>query len=88
MVLSTTKDTGITPVAEANEAMTDDFSPEETERLAEAIGAGLSPMCPTCIVPLDATKVPPRADVSYVRDRVWLVCASCHRRAVLDRPRS
>lgn len=87
MVMSTTNDTRITPIVEAREAMPDDFSPEQAQQIAGAIGAGQPPMCPICFVRLDSTKVPPRGDVSYVRNRVWLVCASCHRGTVLDRPR-
>jgi hypothetical protein len=34
---------------------------------------------------MDRRGVPPRAEVSYVRDRVWLVCRKCHRSAVFDR---
>lgn len=34
---------------------------------------------------MDRREVPPRPDVSYVRDRVWVVCPRCHAAAVLDR---
>ena len=40
--------------------------------------------CPRCAIPLDQRRVPPRSDVSYVRDRVWVTCASCHSTMVLD----
>jgi hypothetical protein len=59
-------------------------SPEELE-LAGALRAGSAPACPRCRVPVDVWPVPPRGDVSYVRDRVRLVCPSCGRTAVLER---
>jgi hypothetical protein len=61
------------------------FTDEEAKELARAFMAGASLLCPRCAVPMDARAVPPRRDVSYVRDRVWLVCPRCHRTAVLDR---
>ncbi|MFP3948460.1 MAG: hypothetical protein ACOC8K_01850 [Gemmatimonadota bacterium] len=42
--------------------------------------------CPRCGAPLERREVPPRSDVSYVRERIWLLCASCGRSGVLDRP--
>jgi len=56
----------------------------ERSRAGEAAGEALR--CPLCRGPLDERAVPPRADVSYVRDRIWLVCTACARTAVLDRP--
>ena len=61
------------------------FSPEEERRLAATLRQGEQPPCPRCGGSLDEWQIPPRADVSYVRDRVWLVCPSCRRTAVLDR---
>ena len=34
---------------------------------------------------MDARLVPPRSDVAYVRDRVWLACPACGRTLVIDR---
>lgn len=65
--------------------MPDAFSHDECHALARAVDEGLVPSCPRCAVPLDRRDVPPRPDVSYVRDRVWVICPSCHRTAVLDR---
>lgn len=45
------------------------------------------PTCPHCQSTLERREVPPRGDVSYVRERVWLLCGGCGRSAVLDRPR-
>ena len=41
--------------------------------------------CPRCRTSLDVRSVPPRADVSYVRDRLLVVCSSCHSTHVLDK---
>jgi ribosomal protein S27AE len=61
------------------------FTGEETKELTRAFLAQGSLLCPRCGVPMDARPVPPRPDVSYVRDRLWLVCPRCHRTVVLDR---
>ena len=61
------------------------FTDEELHALRDALSAGRSPSCPRCRIPLDRVEVPPRSDVSYVRDRIWLTCPQCHRTAVLDR---
>jgi len=61
------------------------FTPEQEARLGDALREGRPPVCPGCGGPLDQRPIPPRADVSYVRDRVWLVCPTCSRSAVLDR---
>ena len=61
------------------------FNRDQLATLAVDVRKGELPECPVCAVALDEQAVPPRADVSYVRDRVWLVCPSCHRTAVLDR---
>ncbi len=61
------------------------FNAEQTAGLARTFWAGKPPHCPECGTRLDERSVPPRADVSYVRNRVWLVCPACHRTAVIDR---
>jgi cyclophilin family peptidyl-prolyl cis-trans isomerase len=61
------------------------FSPEEERRLAHAIAENDSPICPRCETALDEWPISPRRDVSYVRDRLWLVCPACGATAVLDR---
>lgn len=65
--------------------MPDAYTHEEIHALGTAMGLGHPLDCPRCSVPLDRRSVPPRRDVSYVRDRLWLVCPSCHRSVVLDR---
>jgi hypothetical protein len=63
----------------------DAFSPEQVREIARVVREGAHPFCPRCGVRLDERAVPPRPDVSYVRDRVWLVCPSCRRTTVVDR---
>lgn len=65
--------------------MPDAFSHDEIHELGLALEGQEALVCPRCAVPLDRRAVPPRRDVSYVRDRVWVVCPTCHRTAVLDR---
>ena len=36
---------------------------------------------------MDRTEIKPRADVAYVRERVWLMCASCDESIVVDSPK-
>jgi hypothetical protein len=43
--------------------------------------------CPRCGGTLELREVPQRAEVAYVRDRVWLQCGACGGSAVLDRRR-
>ncbi|HSW29496.1 MAG TPA: hypothetical protein VLH75_08455 [Longimicrobiales bacterium] len=61
------------------------FSPGETRALAAALDAGRPLTCPRCATLLDRRPVPPRRDVSYVRDRLWLVCPLCQATGFLDR---
>jgi hypothetical protein len=65
--------------------MPEAFSDDEIKRLGQALASGGELACPRCGVPLDRRAVPPRSDVSYVRDRLWLTCPECHRAVVLDR---
>jgi hypothetical protein len=65
--------------------MPEAFSDDEIKRLGQALASGGELTCPTCRVPLDRRAIPPRSDVSYVRDRLWLTCPECHRAVVLDR---
>jgi hypothetical protein len=63
----------------------DAYTKEEQDAIAAAVRWGEPSVCPRCGSDLDEWSVPPRPDVSYVRDRVWLVCAPCFRSVVLDR---
>lgn len=61
------------------------FTKGAQRSLAGALRDGSALICPVCDVMLDQRPVPPRTDVSYVRDRLWIICPSCHRSVVLDR---
>lgn len=61
------------------------YAADEERELRGSFRAGEPLHCPVCRVRLDERAVPPRRDVSYVRDRLWVTCPSCHRGLVLDR---
>lgn len=65
------------------------FTDEETRALVRSLatGEGEPVSCPRCAEEMSRSEVPPRHEVSYVRDRIWLVCRGCGRTAVLDRRR-
>ena len=63
---------------------TERFAPEDRRHLTKALKAGEELVCPRCQGGLDRREVRPRADVSYVRDRVWVTCPTCHLSTVLD----
>lgn len=62
------------------------YTPDERRTLETGLARGLR-ACPRCGTPLERRDVPPRAEVAYVRDRVWLVCGGCGVSTVLDRRR-
>jgi hypothetical protein len=64
---------------------TEGISPQEEVGLREDLREGRTPRCPRCDGPLHVTALPPRSDVSYVRDRIHLHCRACRLRFVLDR---
>jgi len=63
----------------------DPYTISERQAIADGLLSGGPATCPRCGGPLDEWPVPPRADVSYVRDRLWLVCRPCSRTVILDR---
>jgi hypothetical protein len=65
--------------------MDSNYSAAETLGLLAAIRRGEAPDCPRCGLAMSRRSVEPRSDISYVRDRVWLVCGQCHGSAVIDR---
>lgn len=65
--------------------MTPSFSRDDQQQILAAIDRHDALRCPRCDTALIRVEVPPREDVAYVRDRVWLRCESCGRHAVLDR---
>ena len=68
--------------------MAEQFEPHEVERIRAALAGGSDAVCPRCGGCFDGTDVPPRNDVPYVRDRIWLICATCGAGLVLDRPKT
>lgn len=65
--------------------MSDGFGPDEKRELARRLAGEESAECPRCGAPLERRSVPPRPEVAYVRDRIWLVCGGCGASGVLDR---
>ncbi len=65
--------------------MSKPFSHESAKIIERAFRANHDLTCPECEVALDRRAIPPRKDVSYVRDRLWLVCPACSSTVVLDR---
>ena len=61
------------------------YTQSDEHEIEGAFRVGDALTCPRCGAALDLQPVPPRTDVSYVRDRVLVVCSSCHRTHVLDR---
>ena len=68
--------------------MTKQLDPDEIEQIRAALIGGSKAVCPRCEGHFDRTDVPPRNDVSYVRDRIWLICANCGAGLVMDRPKT
>ncbi len=61
------------------------YTQTEQDQIRAAFEAGEGLTCPLCRIALDQRSVPPRKDVSYVRDRLLVVCCECHGTYVLDR---
>ena len=66
--------------------MAQPYTPEERHALERSVARG-GRACPRCGAALEVRDVPPRPEVAYVRDRVWLLCGGCGGSAVLDRRR-
>ncbi|MGD2121657.1 MAG: hypothetical protein PVJ76_07925 [Gemmatimonadota bacterium] len=64
--------------------MTEHLSPSEEMSLRDGVEEGAA-TCPRCGSTLIVTAVPHRSDVAYVRNRVFLSCADCPFKAVVDR---
>ncbi len=71
-----------------DETPVDSYSREERGRLTRMALGTDALSCPRCGGPMDRRAIPPRSDVSYVRDRIWLVCGGCSRSLVIDRARA
>ena len=64
--------------------MTENLTASEEAALRGKLRTGGMPDCPRCGIRLQATPVPPRSDISYVRHRVLLACDSCGLKVSLD----
>lgn len=65
--------------------MSEAASAREEKDLREDIQKDRPLACPRCHAPLRSTSIPPRSDVSYVRNRVILECELCDFLAALDK---
>lgn len=62
------------------------YTPGERRALLDAVASGAERVeCPSCGHTMLRQGVPPPAEVSYVRDRILLVCGGCHRATAIDR---
>lgn len=61
------------------------YSSDEKEDLARDLVRKGEAECPRCGVAVERRSVPPRSEVAYVRDRIWVVCSECGASAVFDR---
>lgn len=61
------------------------YGSRDAAEMRRAFRSGEAVECPRCGVAMDRRPVPPRTDVSYVRDRVWLLCPGCRGTLVMDR---
>ena len=64
--------------------MTENLTASEEATLRLKLRTGEKLNCPRCGTRLQATPVPPRSDLSYVRHRVLLACHSCDLKVALD----
>ena len=62
------------------------FTARERDGILDEYRQGRPLTCPACDVPLDQRTVPPSSLVSYVRDRLVVLCPKCGAHAALDRP--
>lgn len=60
------------------------YTAEQRRSLAAAISRGEAPACPVCGGTLVQRPVARPPDLSYVRRRVWAICARCKRSAAVD----
>lgn len=61
------------------------YSRAERLLLEQAVNGGTDLRCPSCGGQISAQAVPAPPGVSYVRQRVWLVCLSCKKSASVDK---
>ena len=62
------------------------LSREEERMLLETLEAGETLRCPRSGIRLTCQEIEPRADISYVRHRIVIVCGGCGVHGALDLP--
>lgn len=60
------------------------YTASQRRAIAAELDDGRAPVCPACGTALSIRPVAPDASVSYVRQRVWVLCPSCRRSAGID----
>lgn len=83
--MSSWKTQGITTLLGPQMVESGRYTQADEHKIEGAFRAGDALTCPRCTTALDVRPVPPRTDVSYVRDRLLVVCSSCHGTHVLDK---
>lgn len=64
---------------------TNGYTDRERQALLRAVADGATnPICPRCNGACAVIRTGPRADVSYVRDRVVVRCSGCRRSAAAE----
>jgi hypothetical protein len=66
------------------EGMAAGYTREQRATLERAVRQGEALCCPVCGERVAESRLAPRRDVAYVRQRVWLLCSGCRRSATLD----
>jgi hypothetical protein len=66
------------------DAMAEGYTREHRHALDQAVRKGEALRCPVCGERVVESRVDPRADVAYVRRRIWLLCSGCRRSTSLD----
>jgi hypothetical protein len=61
------------------------YARQEVAQMRAEWRAGATPLCPRCETPFFEVSVPPRDDVSYVRNRVHFRCPRCAQSATLEK---
>lgn len=64
--------------------MAEGYTREQRAALERAVREREALRCPACGERVVESRVAPRADVAYVRRRIWLLCSGCRRSASLD----
>ena len=80
-----TSKTYISPICRPQEmAKSRGYTAQQKQHLANSFYEQKTLTCPECDILMDHLHIPPRSDVSYVRDRTLLTCPSCQRTLIVD----